>query len=218
MWCLYIVLFAAFVMFCVFLAPILLKARLEQMGINTKQGLCEPSQKQLPPLTPQKDVVQQALFPHTPATWNSGMAWNFSWRLPQLNKGTVVFDATLDQGLMVGFSSAMSDTGGGYLVHILAPDKDNVNALYGVSDMLSPALIHTFATTKMDTEPRKHRYTVSYDNGHFKLQNEDGVIFDQPYPFANQTSNAPQQNINYFGFGTSSVGAPRSIDAVNILQ
>lgn len=186
----------------------------EKQGLDSQPYIGKTSQ--LPPLTPQKDVVQQALFPHTPATWNSGMQWSFSWRLPQTNRGTIVFDTTLDQGLMVGFSSAMTDTGGGYLVHILAPDKDNVSALYGVSDMLSPSLVHAYASEPMATEPHKRRYMLTYDNGHVTLSNENGVIFDQPYAFANQTSNYPQQNINYFGFGTSSVGAPRSIDNVNI--
>lgn len=211
---------------CVYVVSILVVilgvALFLQKHPSEKQGLdSEPyiggKTSQLPPLTPQKDVVQNALFPHTPPTWNSGMQWSFSWRLPQTNRGRVAFDTTLDQGLMVGLSSAMTDTGGGYLVHILAPDKDNVNALYGVSDMLSPALIHTFASEPMSTEPRKRGYLLSYDNGRFRLENEHGVIFDQPYPFANQTSNFPQQNINYFGFGTSSVGAPRSIDNVAIL-
>jgi hypothetical protein len=164
-------------------------------------------------------VVQEARFPTTPPTWNSGMQWSHTWRLPHLNRGAVEFQTTLDQGLMLAFSSAMSDTGGGTLMHIRAPSATSDDeVMYGVSDMFNPGHIKAFASQKRSDEPSTQRYRAEYDNGHYKLTDMDTgkVIFETDYPFHNTAANAPQQNIQYFGFGTSSVGNVRTIDAVGI--
>src|SRR5262245_51102715 len=53
----------------------------------------------------------QAEFLAEKPTWNSGMQWDINWRLANVNRGAFAFDTEMDQGLMVGLSSAMSDTG-----------------------------------------------------------------------------------------------------------
>ena len=172
-------------------------------------------------------VTQSAVFPDHPATTQTGMQWDKSWRFPKEDDGAFSFTATLDQGLLVGVARGQTDTAGGYLIHILAPDHEEADRYnFGVSDMANPNFLHTFYSVKMSIhEKRPQTFWIRYQpGGRFALgrghQIGANVIFASPYPFKTDLHNLPMTGIRFFGFGTSSIGRMgyRTIDEVRVIS
>lgn len=156
--------------------------------------------KQIVPPTPLRTagILQTANFPQTPATWSTGLQWDKSWEAQ-----CVVFDAHLDRGLIVGVGRGMTDTNGGFVVHILAPDRASDDLLlFGLADMLEPSQIRTLGMQKITNAGgfAKRTYWLWYDDKECALGQGDvvgeRVIFRAPHK-------SDTDHLRFIGFGTS---------------
>jgi hypothetical protein len=166
----------------------------------------KPKKQVLPP-TPLRTagILQTVSFPQTPATWSTGLQWDKSWE-----SQCVVFDTSLDRGLMVGVGRGMTDTNGGFLVHILAPDRASQQGeellLFGLSDMLEPSQIRKLGMQKSANAGgfAKRTYWLHYDDKECTLGQGDvvgeRVIFRAPHKCL---STSDSGHLRFIGFGTS---------------
>ncbi len=140
----------------------------------------------------------EAVIPGQQITWVTGMQWNMAWTLP----GEFAFTATYSQGLLVGLGGAMTDTAGGYVVHLRAPSGNEL--LYGISDMNYGGKIHCLARVPRTLDFRPRRYEVRATTGHVSLWEDGRPVFDTNLATLFNNNRAIQDNLKFFGFGSSS--------------
>jgi hypothetical protein len=173
-----------------------------------------------------ENIKQSAIFEATP-TGPTGMQWDMTWRFPQADNGAFVFTAEFGQGLMVGLGRHMTDTTGGYIIHIRAPANDNPGEyLYGISPMQNMWDIRAFASEELGKCPpfEEQTFWVRYaPRGIFTLgrgsQIGERVIFHTDYPYRTNLHNLPVTGLKFVGFGTSAPGCQgyRRITGMNIV-
>lgn len=168
-------------------------------------------------------VRQSAYLPAT-ATAGSGAAWDHTWRFSRPDRGAFYFTTTFDHGLLVTLGRAMSDTGGGYAIHIRSPDHDDPNRFnYGISDLNNINSVQTFASEHGPFRQVPQTYWVRYaPGGKFELGRGRrfgaNVIFAVDFPFKTHLFNLPGPDVRFFGFGTSSASAGRTVDGVAVVD
>ena len=164
-------------------------------------------------------VRKNAIVPTNPPTAQTGMQWDASWKFPRADKGAVTFTANVEKGLMVGLSRGMTDTAGGYVMHVLAPVAGSEALLYGVSDMYNINDVRAYKTAEPKSK-YEQTFWISYDNGTFAMgygvNGGYNEIFSTPYPFVTRNHNAPMTGIRFIGFGSSAKTETGPIDIKNI--
>jgi hypothetical protein len=145
-------------------------------------------------------------------TWTTGMQYNIHWTLP----GEFAFTATYSQGLLVSLCGAMTDTAGGYVVHLRAPSGNEL--MYGVSDIMYGGKIHCLARVPRTLDFRPRRYELRATTGHISLWEDGRPVFDANLASLFNNSRSVQNNLKFFGFGSSSEdSADRTITQLEML-
>jgi hypothetical protein len=184
-----------------------------------------PAQKRTPTLVDRRDVLQTAIFARSPATAATGMQWHPSWSSPVDDRVAVVFDAAFDRGLLLGVGRGMTDTNGGYVVHLLSPDRASQQAsgggemlVYGLSDMLRPSEIRVTGLHKAENAGGFATRTFWFRHGPSECELGRGsvvgsdVIFKAPHRCADK-------HLRFIGFGTSCDSAyERTVTRVGFAQ